>query len=192
MPCAQHSLPDLDRHETVEKYLFLDFDGPLHPTTAIQGRNVGLLASSPSALRAAGFFVWADRLEDLLAQAEATQPNLRVNVIVHSSWRAQAWFNPAVIRQSLGALGERVCGYTRMDLDRAQAVQELCERMAITDYAILDDDIQAFAGSPSIRQRLVAVNPLRGVSEEAVGSTLLDWAAAVGPAPTGSPAPSYG
>ena len=63
--------PDAYAVEPTEKYLFLDFDGPMHPTTTLQGKNVALLASSPSALREAGFFVWADALEQLLAQAEA-------------------------------------------------------------------------------------------------------------------------
>ena len=187
--CGIMSRMPCNSAQFTEKYLFLDFDGPLHPSTTLQGKNVGLIASNPTALRDAGFFVWADALEEVLLQAEASQP-VRINVIVNSSWRAQAWYSPPVIRQALGALGERICGFTRSDLPRAQAVHDLCERMGIEDYLVIDDDIRAFEGHDDIQQHLLAVNPLRGVREPQVSSALLQWAAAEVPRPCGCLTPS--
>lgn len=189
MPCA--TTTSIPGSEPAEKYLFLDFDGPLHPSTTLQGKNVGLLAASPAALREAGFFIWSDRLEQLLAEAEAAHSgSLRINVIVHSSWRAQPWFSTPVIRQALGALGERICGFTRCELPRGQAVEDLCMRMGIEDYVVLDDDIRAFADCPVVQQHLIAVNPLRGVCDESVTSSLAQWAHAEPTVPSGTPTPS--
>ena len=172
------------------KYLFLDFDGPLHPSTTLQGKNVGLLASSPSALRSAGFFIWSDLLEDILCRAEASNPALQISIIVHSSWRAQTWFSTPVIRQALGSLGQRICGFTRTELGRAEAVAELCERMGITDYLILDDDVKSFAGREPVCSRLLAVSPLSGVRDSQVQDALLEWATVATPRPTGEPTPT--
>lgn len=175
--------------DSTEKFLFLDFDGPLHPSTTLQGKHVALLASSPAALREAGFFVWADDLEQMLVAAES-QGDVRISVIVCSSWRAQSWFSPPVIRQALGPLGARICGYTDNALPRAHAIDELCTRMGIDDYAILDDDIRAFEDLPHVREHLVAVNPLRGVRDPQVRLNLTKWLAAAAPVPTGTPEPT--
>lgn len=173
-----------------EKFLFLDFDGPLHPTPTLQGKNVGLLANNPAALRNAGFFRWSDHLEHLLQCAEHANPGTRINVIVHSSWRAQAWFSLPVIREALGQLGERICGFTRMELGRGPAVQELCDRMGIDDYLILDDDVAAFNVVPAVREHLVPIHPLRGVMDAHVDLALMHWACAEAPVPTGMPVPA--
>jgi hypothetical protein len=182
--------------EPIDKYVFLDFDGAVHPSTTLQGKNVALLANSPAALRDAGFFVWADDLELMLAEVEAEADagdgeRIRIHVIVHSSWRAQPWFSAPVIREALGALGQRVCGYTRPELPRGEAVEELCDRMEIEDYLVLDDDTAAFVAHPRVQGHLLALNPLRGVREPHVRACLARWATArTAPSPCGSPSPA--
>lgn len=191
MQCSTVSTEQSTTTPVAQKYLFLDFDGPLHPSTTLQGKNVALLASSPTGLRAAGFFIWAELLEGVLRQAEAAHPGgLRIHVIVHSSWRAQPWFSTPVIRQALGCLGQRICGFTRSELPRAEAVAELCARMDIEDFLVLDDDVAAFQEHPGINSRLVPVSPLHGVRDANVQAALLEWATLPTVCPTGEPSPA--
>lgn len=149
------------------KTLFLDFDGPLHPATAIQGKDMATLALLGAAeIRKAGFFCWNEALEDALAI------NHEIGIVVHSSWRNQPWMSSALAREILGPLGHRFQGFATPHVPRERAVEECITRMGIEDFLILDD---AHAEFKKLSPFLIAPNPLRGVSDQSILARVALW-----------------
>lgn len=144
--------------------LFLDFDGPLHPITAIEGLvpSAGLLSSD--VVRTHGLFRWVDKLDQALAGHDD------VAIVVHSAWASYA--SNQELRQVLGPLASRFVGITPRDQERWPGIREVVERFGIETYRVLDDAVHRF---PADLPELIAVDPLLGLSEDAPLKALRTW-----------------
>lgn len=153
------------------KVLFLDFDGPLHPTEVVRdfvyrGQDMGSLMGDM------GLFRWVNALHACLAQ----KPDMSdVAIVVHSSWRRL--LNNDQMRQALGPLAPQFMGITDTELGRYEGIMDMVQRLELgpEDYCVVDDAIDAY---PANFGQLVVVNPLRGVQEPAVRRRIQQWAQA--------------
>jgi hypothetical protein len=161
------------------KALFTDFEGVLHPSTAIRGLDMATISFGGGAQFAKhGLFRWASLLEEALSESSDD-----ICVVVHSSWRKQPWASQRLVRDALGPLGHRFHGMTTVDLPRQASIEDVCRRAGISDYMILDDARAEFRpGTPN----LVITNPLLGVSEPAMIKAITSWAC-----PTRTRAPAF-
>lgn len=152
------------------KVLFLDFDGPLHPSTAIEG-----IRRPPDAqtCKERELFRWARHLEEILATLSDEQ-RAEILIAAHSSWRKIDGLSQGLIRDSLGpVLSEMYVGMTRPDLNRWDSIQDMCDRFEIDDFLIIDDATKEF---PENLPQLVICNPLKGLSDLAVQERITAWA----------------
>lgn len=157
----------------VMKTLFLDFDGVLHPSTAVLDVDRLALSANPLATIARHDLMrWATLLEDALSDCQ-TRTLEDYTIAVHSSWRKAAWATNSVLRQALGPLGHRFLCVTNAQLQRHESILDLCERCGIDDYLIVDDDRSAFAPGTG---NLVVTNPLLGLSEPHCLQRIKVWA----------------
>lgn len=145
------------------RVLFLDFDGPLHPASAIVGLQAGVVPIAEAA-RQRALFRWLPHLEALLAGHDD------VGIVVHSAWRAFA--SNSELREVLGALGERLLGVTSLEVDRYAGILLTVERFEIEQYLILDDDVQKF---PLGLAQLLVAHPERGLDDPALRMGLGQW-----------------
>jgi len=153
------------------KTIFLDFDGVLHPSTAILDKNVATLAlQGGQKLISSGLFVWSHHLEEAIRQAEGDD---EIVIVVHSSWRSQPWMSSALARESLGPLGHRFAGFVDRYGDRETCIAKFAGRMDIQDFLILDDSHAEFS---VLADRLVTTNPLLGVSDPKTLAQVSTWA----------------
>lgn len=154
------------------KTLFLDFDGVLHPSTAILDKDVATLAlQGGRELLASGLFQWSHLLEQALRDAEGDD---EIVVVVHSSWRNQPWMSSSLAREVLGPLGHRFAGFLEGREPREPAIVEFVARMDIHDFLILDDSHAEFS---ALSDKLITTNPLLGVSEPHTLAQISAWCA---------------
>lgn len=150
--------------------LFLDFDGVLHRSTDIVGKDVSSLALQGSeAILATGLFRWTGLLEESLAQADGSDD---IAVVVHSSWRNQRWMSSSLARTLLGPLGRRFAGFVEAHTPREKAIDDFVTRLSLESILILDDARDEFVHSES----LIVTNPLQGVSDVSVLEQVRSWA----------------
>ena len=145
------------------RVLFLDLDGPLHPTEAIQGLAPGI-DRLPVAARERMLFRWLPHLESLLEE----HPD--VGIVVHSAWRRYA--SNSELREVLGPLADRFLGVTSTDITRHAGIEEIARRFGIDTYLIVDDALEEFpAGCP----QLCAVDPNTGIAACDVQERIRGW-----------------
>lgn len=158
------------------KALFLDFDGILHPPTAVQGIDITpLLSGNPKSFHDAGLFIWNDLLEKVLSESSE-----EIGIIVHSSWRKQRWASNELLKSCLGSLAHRFMGSTRPDLPREDSILDLIDRAQIDEYLILDDAVLEFN---RLQGNLIVTNPLTGISGECALAEVREWASPAKPRP---------
>jgi hypothetical protein len=152
------------------KTLFLDFDGVLHPSTAILNKDMPTLAlQGIEQLLEGGLFQWRSQLEQALSRSESEQ---EIAIVVHSSWRNQTWMSSALARELLGPLGHRFAGFVEQHEPRERAITKFIDRMQIEEFLILDD---AYAEFSVLHDRLLVTNPLLGVSDPQVLAQIGCW-----------------
>jgi len=170
-----HSCGRLDGRANIRamKTLFLDFDGVLHPSTAVLDVDRLALAANPlTAIARHELMRWAALLEDVLSDCQ-TRTLEDYTIAVHSSWRKAAWATNSVLREALGPLGHRFLCVTNAQLQRHESILDLCERCGIDDYLIVDDDLSAFAPGTT---NLIVTNPLLGLSDRRCLDRIRAWA----------------
>ena len=143
--------------------LFIDFDGVLHPVTAIDG----LTPHHPQLLdvmRSREMFRWVPLLDEVL------RPNEDITIAVHSSWRQ--YLNNAQMHEVLGPLAHRCIGITPPGTGRFHGIIELIERARVDNHLILDDAIDEF---PRNLPELIATHPLKGINDRDVLDRISDW-----------------
>ena len=154
------------------KILFLDFDGPLHPTSAIDG-----IRRPPDELSflERGLFRWAIHLDMILSRLDEEERS-SILIAAHSSWRQIPGLSQQLIRDQLGPrLGPQYIGMTRPELGRWASIQDMCERGGFTDFLIIDDAVSEF---PTDLPQLVVCSPLKGLSDPEVQRKIAEWAGA--------------
>jgi hypothetical protein len=99
------------------RLISLDFDGPMHPTSAIEGMEIALGGIELDAqVVERNLFRWRGILVDLLAD------HSDVVLSVHSNWRK--YTNNTQLRNFLGEeLDGRLIGITAADLPRQRSIE---------------------------------------------------------------------
>lgn len=153
------------------RIVFIDFDGVLHSTTAATDLKRSFITNSGNAeLRARGLFVHTQ----LLARAlEGAHDSAELRVVVHSSWRSS--FRDDEIRRVIPELAPWLLGTVGFPtLGRDGAILKWLEMMGdkVTDYLVLDDVPQLFAGGAAKWANLVLCDPEKGLAEPRVQEEL--------------------
>lgn len=140
----------------MRRLLFLDFDGVLHPLDKIE------------VLHPHKWFCWAPLLDEIL------EPWPDVQLVVHSSWRAE--FDLSELRQLLGALAPRVTGCTSA-LPKALGIAAVlnASRPPVTAHVVLDDDAR-LAAHPGLN--VIVCNSGQGLSSPDTQAEIKEWLAA--------------
>lgn len=144
--------------------LFLDFDGVLHPVSALVGFRMRL--PREAAIRHGRLFRWAQILEDVLYPSN-------VGIVVHSSWRSL--LPAAELQHLLGPLGYRFIDIASRNLHRWEGILAKvseCELMA-AQWLILDDHGNEYPEPPP--PQLVLCDGEEGVWSESVQVSVRRW-----------------
>jgi hypothetical protein len=143
------------------RVLFLDFDGVLHPISALRWFEMRLPLES--IIQRARLFRWAWTLHEML------EPYLDVRIVVHSTWRLLK--TDAELQSFLGPLSSRFVGSTPR-AERWESIEWFVQQNELSDYRILDDHPDAF---PSELNELIVCDSELGVYDEAVRKKLQAW-----------------
>lgn len=146
------------------RYLFLDFDGVLHPADA--HFSLETVKVPQQQLRAAGLFEHVDMLSVLLVAYQD------VRLVVHSSWRLT--HSDAELQYLLGPLGERLHGATNRSLDRQESIIDFVARhdLGLAQYRILDDQVHLL---PDLSDAVIQCDSRLGISEPHALLQLRAW-----------------
>jgi hypothetical protein len=159
------------------RLLSLDFDGPLHPVSAIPQVTVAGHALD-RLVEDRNLFRWLPMLVCLVAD----HPD--VLIAVHSNWRKYA--SNAQLRQYLGPLADRFIGITSPEQPRYEGILAFAERAGADHVLVIDDDLSQF---PAVCEALLAVDPEVGISDEAILASLANWLRETSPQDLVSPRP---
>jgi hypothetical protein len=159
--------------------IFLDFDGVVHPVSAIADWRTLNISSAdlPHLVQSRQLLRWMP----LLAKALEDHPD--VVIVVHSGWRGVA--DNVQLRDFLGELGDRYMGVTSLDLRRHDGIQEVVLRAGLEHHLIIDDATHEF---PTNCEHLLVTNPELGLSAEGVMGQLTDWLDRTAPSNASAPA----
>lgn len=143
------------------RVLFLDFDGVLHPVSALQWFAMGLPTNE--VIRRGKLFRWTWVLDELL------EPHSDVRIVVHSSWRLL--HDDALMPMFLGPLGDCYAGIT-FGAGRWEGIDMVVQQNGLVDYRILDDHPEEF---PAGLSELITCDSELGVYDKAVQHQILAW-----------------
>lgn len=116
------------------RLLLLDFDGVLHPVSALRAFERGL--TRDQVIRTERLFRWTYVLAELLKDHED------VRVAVHSSWRRLV--PDEQLRAYLGLLSERFVGATPRELTRWPSIRRMLALAQPSAWLVLDDHASEF------------------------------------------------
>ncbi|CAG9219307.1 hypothetical protein BCAR13_410044 [Paraburkholderia caribensis] len=165
-------LPELRATDpAVFLFLFLDFDGVLHPVGEPALDDNFCLIDNPR------LFVWRPILDALLAQYPA------VRIIISSDWRRL--FDDATLIRLLGPLGNRFVGVAeRVGSCRSEEILMEVRRRKLVHWLAIDDQASVVAAQATER-RFIACAPARGLSDMAVQRAVSDMLSALPVQPIG-------
>ncbi len=139
-------------------FLFLDFDGVLHPY------GTDALSEDFKLLDNPALFEFLPVLEALLA------PHPAVQIIVSSDWRRL--FDDAALIAMLGNVGGRFAGVVEhYNSSRVEEIQAEAARRQATAWVAVDDH-PTVASASQQDWRFVATHPARGLSDPAIQAVL--------------------
>lgn len=115
------------------RIIYCDFDGVLHPVSALQGFEMRL--PREEVVRKGRLFRWTHVLNELLIN------HSDVRIAVHSSWREL--LPKHEIRRYLGPLGERFLCST-VHGDRWSSILQSVDRLQPSAWIVLDDHASQF------------------------------------------------
>lgn len=143
--------------------IFIDFDGVMHPVTAI----AGLSPYHPQLdleIKRRNMFCWLPLLEEVL------QDDDDITIAVHSSWKQ--YLSNDQMNAILGNLASRYIGITPIGAARYHGILQVVQRAGIEHHLILDDATDEF---PLHHPDLVATHPSRGLNDERVMDQIKNW-----------------
>jgi hypothetical protein len=143
------------------RVIFLEFDGVLHPFSAISG--VAPVAPLKRTVQQAWLFRWAWILDELLN----AYPD--VGIVVHSNWRLLAPDDE--LQSFLGPLSRRFVGSTP-HAQRWESISRVVEQNQLRDFRILDAVPVAF---PSGLSELITCDPEIGLQAYSVRRQIQGW-----------------
>ena len=149
------------------RVIFLDFDGVLHPPSAIAGAKPPL---RPSEIRRR----WPLALQHLHILRKLLEGHADIAIVVSSSWRL--FFSDVELGELLSPISAWYGGSIgRPNSGRADAIREWIGSNPIKDFAVLDDKQEYFPGPPDSWPTLILCDGELGLSEERVQQRLLEW-----------------
>lgn len=153
-----------DAARRCSRALFLDFDGVLHPPSAIAGARPPL---SPTQIRAG----WPSTFEHVQLLATQLKGHRDVGIVVSSSWRM--FLSDDELQLLLLPLAGWYVGSTGLPYrPRDFAIQAWLEVNEIQDFTVVDDTASYFPGDwPT----LIVCDPQRGLDDPAVLAKLSAW-----------------
>lgn len=143
------------------RVIFLEFDGVLHPASAVC--RVAPVAPLKRTVQGAWLFRWAWVLDELL------DGHSDVRIVVHSNWRFLAADDE--LQSFLGPLARRFVGSTPRT-QRWESIAAVVESNRLRDFRILDALPAAF---PSGLPELIACDPEAGLQEYGVRRQISTW-----------------
>lgn len=149
--------------------IFLDFDGVLHPPSAIAGARPPL---EPNGIREG----WPGTFKHLGIVAEMLRGRADIAVVVSSSWRM------FLSDEQLGVLLELIHPWYGGSIGspyeaRSTAIQTwLARNPGITDFVVLDDKPEYFIDAAKAWPTLILCNSERGLCEARAQQALSEWA----------------
>jgi hypothetical protein len=149
--------------------VFLDFDGVLHPASALEVFRRRL--ARDEAIHAGRLFRWTYVLSELLERDKD------VGVVVHSAWRLL--LRESELRRHLGMLSGRFLGATPSDCPRWPSIQHTLEVMQPAAWLVLDDHVTEFPRP--LPSEVVICDPEDGVWSSSVRSRISQWLTATRP-----------
>lgn len=157
------------------RVVFTDFDGVLHAaSSAVDLKRSVIKAAGVEELRKAGLFVHTPVLAEALRKAWDSD---EIRVVAHSSWRAH--FRDDEIRGFVPELAPWFAGTVGFPtLSRDAAILKWLEMAdpKVTDYLVLDDSVNLFAGGTQKWANLVLCDPEKGLGDAAVRDELQKFA----------------
>lgn len=154
----------VEARERCSRAIFLDFDGVLHPPSAIEGARPPL---TPSQIRSG----WPSTFLHMPILMKLLQGYTDVGVVVSSSWRM--FLDDEQIGELLSPIsgwyvGTTGCAYLGRDI----AIQKWLQVNCINDFVVLDDMKSYFPGTwPT----LILCDPTLGISKPSVQEQLQAW-----------------
>ncbi|QOT76344.1 HAD domain-containing protein [Cupriavidus basilensis] len=147
------------------KYLFLDFDGVLHPVSALQ--SFAMRMPRRAAIQQGRLFRWTQILEELLHGSD-------VHIIVHSAWRRLVG-EPELL-EYLGLLAARYCGVTNFELTRWNGIRHAVAQLSLNEgeWCVLDDHASQFPDP--LPSEVVLCDPELGIWDASVRNRIRAWA----------------
>lgn len=153
-----------EMRKRIRRAIFLDFDGVLHPPSAIEGARPPL---TPSQIRTGwpGTFLHLPILKALL------QGYTEVGVVVSSAWRM--FLDDEQIGELLTPISSWYVGTTGCEyLGRDIAIQKWLQANCIDDFVVLDDMKEYF---PGIWPTLILCEAKFGIAKPRVQEKLQAW-----------------
>lgn len=144
------------------RLISLDFDGPLHPTTAVRGwaHAVANLKAFRDERR---LFRWVPHL------SSALEKHPDVAILVHSGWRMVC--PDSEIREFIAPLADRYVGSTGAG-PRYRGIRDFIDRLNVEHWLVIDDAVDEF---PPAMSELLLVDPLSGLSDVLIQRRLSAW-----------------
>lgn len=146
--------------------IFIDFDGVLHPVSALSGFNMRM--SREAAIKFGRLFRWAWLLEDLLDGHD-------VQLVVHSSWRQL--IPESEVQALMGPLGHRFTGITNPTVARWASIQSAVadRNLQPGSWLVLDDHASEFP-SP-LPSEVLLCDSETGVWAHSIRLAITNWLA---------------
>lgn len=144
------------------RIIYCDFDGVLHPVTALHGFEMRL--PREEAIRVGRLFRWVHILDELLIGHED------VRIMVHSSWRQL--LPDEDLRRYLGPLANRFIGATEYG-DRWLSIQRAVTAFQPRAWIVLDDHASEFPVPPPAE--LLLCEPETGIWEAKIRKEIVEW-----------------
>lgn len=145
----------------IARYLYLDFDGVLHPDGSEAIDERGRLIDNPV------LFSWLPVLTELL------EPFPEVRIIVSSDWRRL--FDDAALIKLLGPLGIRFVGVVEhISPPRDQEILHDALQRGLQDWIALDDHRSVHEAART-DPRFIACAPATGITGETVQLAVRAW-----------------
>lgn len=147
--------------------IFLDFDGVLHPPSAIRGARPPLL---PAEILAG----WPETFQHLHILRLMLKDQDSISVVVSSSWRM--FLTDSQLGELLFPIADWYCGSTgNSHLPRDVAIKAWLTANKVEKFVVLDDQLGFFPNATTEWPTLILCNPTLGLSEKRVQSQLKKW-----------------
>lgn len=144
------------------RIIYCDFDGVLHPVSALQGFHIRL--PREEVVRTGRLFRWIYVLDELLMG----HPD--VQIVVHSSWRQL--LPESELRRYLGPLGSRfICSTSQGD--RWLSILQSVARLKPAAWIVLDDHASEFPVPPP--QELLVCDSEHGIWDPGIRGQITSW-----------------